>query len=237
MAQLPDGSFSERAEVVSEIAATGDPRAAAVLEALGEGELHAAQGGRRDHPRHRARLEGGGLRRADRRRARPGRRPLDRGDQGQQRAAPRRPLGAVGADADATPTPAKRMAAAAEAFKNPDPEGVAALDAAIAAETDAGVRALMEEARASAVLAGDAPTGRQGRGHRHRRRARARRAAASDAADQRGRCRDRRPPRPRRSPRSSGGKRCGASGRTSGSACRSARCCCLPRSASRSPSA
>ena len=40
MARLPDGNFNERAEVVSGIAATGDPRAAAVLEALGEGELH-----------------------------------------------------------------------------------------------------------------------------------------------------------------------------------------------------
>ena len=48
------------------------------------------------------------------------------------------------------------MAAAAEAFKNPDAEALAALDAALAAETDAGVRAMMEAARASAVLAGDA---------------------------------------------------------------------------------
>ena len=39
------------------------------------------------------------------------------------------------------------------------------------------------------------------------------------------------------SPRSSGGWRCGTRRRTSGSACRSARCCCSPRSASPSPSA
>ncbi len=37
MAQLPEGSFSDRAEVVSAIAATGDERAAAVLEALAGG--------------------------------------------------------------------------------------------------------------------------------------------------------------------------------------------------------
>ena len=55
MARLPEGSFSDRAEVVAAIAATGDPRAAAVLEALREGELHAAQGRRRGDPRHRAR--------------------------------------------------------------------------------------------------------------------------------------------------------------------------------------
>ena len=40
MARLPEGSFGERAELVAEIAAAGDPRAAAVLEALGAGELH-----------------------------------------------------------------------------------------------------------------------------------------------------------------------------------------------------
>jgi urea transport system permease protein len=54
------------------------------------------------------------------------------------------------------PDPAKRLAAAAETFKNPDPDGIAALDAAIAAEQDGAVRALMQEARASAVIASDA---------------------------------------------------------------------------------
>ena len=37
------------------------------------------------------------------------------------------------------PDPAPAQAAAAEAFKNPDPESIEALDAAIAAETDAAV--------------------------------------------------------------------------------------------------
>ncbi|MEL6574509.1 MAG: urea ABC transporter permease subunit UrtB, partial [Pseudomonadota bacterium] len=39
VAKLPDGKFDDRAKVIEAIAATGDPRAAAVLEALGEGDL------------------------------------------------------------------------------------------------------------------------------------------------------------------------------------------------------
>ena len=37
--QLPEGSYDDRAGVIDAIAATGDPRAAAVLAALGEGAL------------------------------------------------------------------------------------------------------------------------------------------------------------------------------------------------------
>jgi urea transport system permease protein len=40
VARLPDGNFNQRGAVVQEIARTGDERAAAVLEALGAGELH-----------------------------------------------------------------------------------------------------------------------------------------------------------------------------------------------------
>src|SRR5690606_21757999 len=38
-ARLPDGNFSQRAAVATALAATGDERAAALLEALGAGEL------------------------------------------------------------------------------------------------------------------------------------------------------------------------------------------------------
>ncbi len=153
--RLPDGTFNQRAAVVAEIAATGDPRAAAVLEALGAGELH-------------QRTEDGAIVRVTGRGARA------QGFDALTGAA----LGPVAArsteairvnnalrravrSALATltlldPSPAKRMVAAAEAFKNPDPEAVAALDAALAEETDAGVRAMMEAARASSVLAGTA---------------------------------------------------------------------------------
>ena len=72
MQRLPEGSYSDRSEVVVAIGATGDARAAAVLEALGRGGAAPAQGGRRGRPRHRPRVEGARLRPADRRRARPG---------------------------------------------------------------------------------------------------------------------------------------------------------------------
>ena len=39
VARLPEGSFSDRAEAVSALAASGDPRAAALLRVLGDGEL------------------------------------------------------------------------------------------------------------------------------------------------------------------------------------------------------
>src|SRR4051812_12607102 len=39
--QLPAGDFTKRAEVVAKIGATGDQRAAAVLDALQEGDLQA----------------------------------------------------------------------------------------------------------------------------------------------------------------------------------------------------
>ena len=91
MARLPDGGFGERAEVVGAIAATGDPRAAALLEALGEGELHARKA---DGAIVRVTGRGSkaqGFDAADRRRARAGAGALDRGGPGQQRAAPRGP--------------------------------------------------------------------------------------------------------------------------------------------------
>ena len=40
MAQLPEGDFADRAEVVTAIALTGDDRALPLLDALSDGELH-----------------------------------------------------------------------------------------------------------------------------------------------------------------------------------------------------
>ena len=54
-----------------------------------------------------------------------------------------------------SPDPAVRLAAAENMFRNPDPAGIPALDAAIAKETDASVKARLEQARASAVLVSD----------------------------------------------------------------------------------
>ena len=53
--------------------------------------------------------------------------------------------------------PAVRLAAAENMFRNPDAAAIGALDAAIAKETDARVKARLEQARASAVLVSDLP--------------------------------------------------------------------------------
>ena len=78
------------------------------------------------------------------------------------------------------PDPAVRLAAAENMFRNPDPPAIAALDAAIAKETDAEVKARLEQARASAVLVSDLRRGRQARGDR--------RASARAATARRCRC-------------------------------------------------
>ncbi|MGX9143729.1 urea ABC transporter permease subunit UrtB [Mesorhizobium sp. 128a] len=53
--------------------------------------------------------------------------------------------------------PAVRIAAADTMFKTPDAANIEPLDAAIAAETDAKVKALFEQARAASVLVSDKP--------------------------------------------------------------------------------
>ncbi len=154
VAELPAGSFDDRAAVVGEIAATGDPRAAAVLSALGEGQLQV-----RKEDGVVIRVEGRGSKAT-------GFDALTGAELG--------PVAARSTDAIKVnnglrravrsamatltlmdPDPAKRMAAAAQAFKSPDPAGLPAIDAALAAETDAGVKTALEAARASTVLAGD----------------------------------------------------------------------------------
>jgi urea transport system permease protein len=154
MARLPEGSFGERAAVVGAIAATGDPRAAAVLEALGEGDLHSRKAdgaivrvtGRGSSAEAFDALTGAEL----------GPVPARSTEAIKVNNALRRAIrSALSTLTLMDPDPARRMAAAAEAFKNPDPEALAALDVALADEADAGVRAMLEAARASAVLAGD----------------------------------------------------------------------------------
>ena len=155
VARLPEGSFSDRAEAVSALAASGDPRAAAVLRVLGDGELQ-------------QRKEDGALVRVTGRGAAATAFDLYTGAEIGPVAARsteavkvnnslRRTIRAALATLTLRdPDPARRTSAALEAFKNPDPEALPALEAALAAETDAGVKSLLEEARAASVLASDA---------------------------------------------------------------------------------
>lgn len=153
---LPQGDFGDRAQVVARIGRTGDGRAAAVLDALLEGELH-----QRNADGRMVRVSGG------------------RGNQRATDVLTGEDLGAVAARSTTPvrvnnalrrairpalsaltltdPDPARRLAAAEAAFRSPDPEMIEALAAAQAEEADPAIARALAAARAAAVLASDAP--------------------------------------------------------------------------------
>ncbi|MEO3385754.1 urea ABC transporter permease subunit UrtB [Mesorhizobium sp. CAU 1741] len=154
MRQLPDGSYSDRGEVVTQLAATGDTRVVPVLEALAAGDLNvveetgqivliapagdnvsitdaltgaeAGEVGRRDVERIRV---NNSLRRAVRT--------------------------AIGQLTLMSPNASVRLSAAQSMFQAADPDNIELLDEALAQEDDASVRRVMEEARAVAILRAD----------------------------------------------------------------------------------
>ncbi len=154
--KLASGGFSARAKVVDELAATGDERVSAVLEALQGGDLFTRKSDKRVFI---TRSAGDELTLVD---------PIS----GQQAGtAPKSALkkirvnnrlrrairAALGSLTLLNPDPAKRLAAAEAVFKSRDANALAALDTAIAKETNAGVKRALEEARAAALLYSDAP--------------------------------------------------------------------------------
>ncbi|MEL7349157.1 MAG: urea ABC transporter permease subunit UrtB, partial [Pseudomonadota bacterium] len=154
VAALPEGEFADRARVIDAIAATGDPRAGAILEALGEGDLEqlretgavvlVVEEGRDEFahdPFTNARLQE--LGRRDTRRIKMNnnlRRQVD---------------ALIGQLRLRNPDPALRLAAAEAAFAARDPAQIDALDAAIEAETDPSVADAFRLARAAATLGSD----------------------------------------------------------------------------------
>jgi urea transport system permease protein len=150
--RLAAGDFDDRARVVAEIAATGDPRAIPLLELLAAGDLEAWRAdGRLVRLDERGSdtvavdvLTGADVGAAGRR---------DTEKVRVNNALRRTIRSALGALTLGAPDPAVRAAAAEKVFAARDPEQLPALDAALAAETDAGVRAAMERARAAIVLA------------------------------------------------------------------------------------
>jgi urea transport system permease protein len=151
---LKEKSFSKRLKAVDEIAATGDDRAAAVLNSLADGQafvtksdgtvvipdaiapktwVNAATG------ESLGEIPKGAL---DRVRI-----------NNRMRGAIRDALGTLTLRAK---DPAKRLAAASTMLSSPDATNIELLDAALAAETDAGVKLAMQQARAASVLNSDA---------------------------------------------------------------------------------
>src|SRR5262249_9679816 len=211
--------FSETEAGIGEVADSGNPLAARVLSALGDGRLlYSAE-------QKKVFLKDRQDRVLDAATGQPitGDPPADI-DTGNVNNRLRRAIAAaLGALTLLDPDPGKRYDAAQAVFKSKDENALPALDKAIERETNARARKAMTEARAAIVLGSDA--------------AEADKVAA--VAVIRERCcracrpmrrpRWRAPPR-RRSARSSTGSRCGARCRTPGTASRSARCCCSRRS-------
>ncbi|MEM7526269.1 MAG: urea ABC transporter permease subunit UrtB [Pseudomonadota bacterium] len=160
VAKLPDGKFDDRARVVEAIAATGDPRAADVLEMLGEGDLafdKKSQGviriveeGRDDFAHDI--FSGERLRELGRRDAK-----KIRINNNLRRSI----AAALGVLRLQAPDPALRLAAAEAIYDSRDAEQIEALDAALASETDDDVAAAFRLARAAATLGSDRGAGEQ----------------------------------------------------------------------------
>ncbi|MGF1500765.1 MAG: urea ABC transporter permease subunit UrtB [Paracoccaceae bacterium] len=160
VAALPEGDFAERSAVIAAIAASGDPRAGAILEALGGGDLEQLKSdGRVVRVEDRGRDEFAmdpftgaeiqELGRRDTRRIKLNnnlRREID---------------AALGVLRLTSSDPALRRAAAEAALEARDPAQIDALATAIAAETDPDIAARLTLARAASVLGSDRPTTEQ----------------------------------------------------------------------------
>ncbi|CAN7716638.1 urea ABC transporter permease subunit UrtB [Mesorhizobium sp. LjNodule214] len=148
--------FSATEAVVRELAATGDPLVERPLAALAEGNLYIRKS---DAAVFVGNESGDGVALLD---------PLS-GEKSAEAAKAdltkikvNNTLRRVIRDALGTLTlrakdPTVRIAAADTMFKTPDAANIGPLDAAIAAETDANVKALFEQARAASVLVSDKP--------------------------------------------------------------------------------
>jgi urea transport system permease protein len=153
---LGQGSFSDREKAIEALAAAGDGRVAAALEALGAGNLYVRK---TDGAVFILREEGGASSLVD---------PISGAVVGEADSGAierikinnrlRRAIeAALGSLTLMNPDPGMRRAAADAVFKSRDANAIAALDQAIAAETDDGIKAVMQQARAAALLSTDAP--------------------------------------------------------------------------------
>ncbi|MCX2723588.1 urea ABC transporter permease subunit UrtB [Roseibium salinum] len=151
---LAEGKYDQTEQQIGALAATGDPVVAPALEALSEGDLYFRKSDRMVFITKKA---GKGYALID---------PLTlepAGEAGKRDVSKikvnnrlRRTIrSALGALTLMAKDPAVRRAAAEAVFKAKDPESIEILDAALAAETDDGVRGVMEQAHAAAVLNSD----------------------------------------------------------------------------------
>jgi urea transport system permease protein len=157
---LTTGGFGDRETAIGELAASGEARAASILEALGAGQLYV-------RPSDKVVLIG----------------KPDGNQLALTEAISGKPAGtateaelervrvnnrlrgvieaAVGSLTLMNPNPRVRRDAADSLFKRPDPAALGALDAAIAAEKDGRIKTAFQEARAAVVLVSDDTTKQQ----------------------------------------------------------------------------
>ena len=149
-------NFGQTTEVVRQIAATGDPAAVPVLEALGEGAL---QFRKADKAVFITREKDSGVELVD---------PLTGESAGEARSrdltkvkvnnALRRAIrDAIGSLTLSSADPAVRMRAAETLVSNPDPTAIEAIDEALAREQESRIAAKLTTARAAAILLSDRP--------------------------------------------------------------------------------
>jgi urea transport system permease protein len=149
---LTTGSFGDRETAVGALATSGDARAAPILQALSAGQLYVRKS---DNAVLIGKPDGNQLALEE---AITGK-PAGTGDEsGLDRVRVNNRLrgvidAAVGSLTLMGPDAKVRREAADSLFKRPDPTALPALDAALAAEKDAGIKTLLQQARAAAVLA------------------------------------------------------------------------------------
>ncbi|MEX0694222.1 MAG: urea ABC transporter permease subunit UrtB [Rhodospirillales bacterium] len=148
---LATGGFSDRAKVVSALAETADTRVIPALKALGEGNLFLHKASNKV-----VMVEAAGdnyvmidplsLEKI-------GEEPKGAFEKIKVNNSLRRTISnSLGGLQLRSKNPSDRRAAAEDVFKAKDPDAIPLLDAAIAIETDPGVKKIMTEARATAVL-------------------------------------------------------------------------------------
>jgi urea transport system permease protein len=148
LAGFASSKYDEIEKTIAALAASGDASAPAILDALNEGQLQIAS----DKKLY-IKAEDGSLTEARSGAAVGGDTPLGLKAVKVNNRVRRAIEGAVGQLTLLSPDPKKRLSAAASLFHAPDPAQLAAVEAAIAKESDAGVKRAFEEARAAVVLA------------------------------------------------------------------------------------
>ncbi|WP_336058073.1 urea ABC transporter permease subunit UrtB [Nitratireductor sp. CH_MIT9313-5] len=148
---LPDGGYSEREQVIFDLAATGDPRVAGLLETLGEGDLYLHE---ETGTVVAATREGKTYRLSD---------PISGDDLGTAAKGVldkirvnnrlRRAIdGAIGQLTLMSDDPAVRQSAARNVLATADPDALPLIDEALAQEDVASIRQTLEIARAAIIL-------------------------------------------------------------------------------------